>query len=304
MSTAHVEIWLRNSKCDLLKDCWRTDLVIQACTGAYLVEVYPEIIDQLKKRYGKPASVQCTSEFPLSTDQSGKTLSVTVGTGTSEDLVFTSPATSLAEIHAQMKAFFQKVDVNILVDGFLTVISKEHGPDVTLSISGDSDLAWGPIIQGSGWQIKKHFYQNAWRIMIYPGNGETLNHIELEIPPCAYKLWTRVCHGANEETSVAMHKFKGSTCHTVNLLLPTLKTCAAHVAHPLMDYVVHNQALENDDNRVAVLRGVLYGAGMDKQKFIEQLDYRMLEAQEDNNNELEGRIQAVRYLAEILPGCP
>jgi hypothetical protein len=302
MSTAHVEIWLRNSECNRLTDCWRTDLVIQACTGRYLVDSYPEIIAQLQKKYGKPASARCVSVFPLATAQGGKTLSLTVGSNPTETLTFTNPATTLAEIYTQMESFFQKCYVS-LENGLLTVTSKEHGPTAVLTIGGDSDLAWGPVIQGAGWTIKKHFYQNAWRIMLYPGGGETLNHIELEIPPCAYKLWTRVCHGANEETSVALHKFKGSTCHTVNLILPTIKTCAAHIVHPLMDKIVHNQLLADDDARAIAFHGVALGAGIGKQKLIEQLDYRRIEAQEKGDTELEARVQAVWNLAQLLPEC-
>lgn len=302
MSKAHVEIWLRNAECNLLTDCWRTDLVIQGCTGAYLVDTYPQIIEQLKKKYGKPALAQCVTDFPTPTDQGGRTLSIGVGSNPVEQLTFTSPATSTAEIQSQMKAFFQNVDVEI-VDGLLSVTSKEHGPDATLSISGDSDIAWGPIRNGTGWTIKKHFYQNAWRIMIYPGGGETLNHIELEIPPCAYKIWTRVCHGQNEETSVVLHKFKGSHCYGVDLLLPTIKTCSAQIVHPLMDKIVHEQLLNGDEERLAVFKGVMHGAAIGKQAIIEQLNYRIQEAQEKGDAELQARIQAVQNLAQLLPEC-
>lgn len=302
MSTAHVEVWLRNSECNLLTDCWRADLVIQACTGRYLIDSYPEIIDQLKKKYGKPAFVQCTSAFPLVTDQSGKTLSIQVGTSTAEILTFSAPAMSLAEIQAQIKGYFKNVEVAI-VDGLLTITSLSYGPDAVITLGGDSDLDWGPITQGSGWTIKTHFYQNAWRIMFYPGNGETLNHIELEIPPCAYKIWCRVCHGQNEETSVVLQKFKGSHCYGVDLLLPTIKTCAAHIVHPIMDKIVYDQFLADDAERVAAFRAVMYGAGIGKQLIIEQLDYRLIEAQEKGDTVLQARVQAVKDLAQLLPEC-
>lgn len=299
---SHVEIWLRDAECNLLTDCWRTDLVIQACTGRYLVDSFPGIIDQLKQRYGKPASVRCVSGFPLATDQSGKTLSFTVGTNPAEILTFTAPALSLAEVYTQMKAFFQLVDVSI-EDDLITVTSKEHGPDASIAIGGTSDLLWGPITQGSGWTIKKHFYQNAWRIMIYPGSGETLNHIELDIPPCAYRIWTRVCHGANEETSIVLQKFKSCECYGVDLLLPTIKTCSANIVHPIMDRIVQDQFLNDDAERVAMFRGILHNAGIGKQQVIEQLDYRKLEAQEKADTALEARVQAVWDLAQLLPEC-
>jgi len=302
MSTAHVEIWLRNSECNLLADCWRADLVVQACTGRYLIDSYPEIVDQLKQKYGKSAFVQCISDFPLLTDQSGKTLTVTVGTNPAESLMFASPAQSLVEIYAQMQAFFQNCEVS-LENGILKITSKDHGPEAVMTIGGDCDLAWGPITQGSGWTIKTHFYQNAWRIMFYPGGGKTLNHIELEIPPCAYKIWCRVCHGQNEETSVVLQKFKGSHCYGVDLLLPTVKTCAAHIVHPLMDKVVFDEFLNDDVERIAVFRGLMYGAALGKQQIVDQLNYRLIEAQEKGDTELIARVQAVWNLAQLLPEC-
>ena len=299
---SHVEIWLRDAECNLLTDCWRTDLVIQACTGRYLVDSFPEIIEQLQKRYGKPASVRCISPFPLATDQAGQTLSLTVGTNPAEVLTFSAPALTLAEIYTQMKAFFQLVDVSI-EDGLITVTSKEHGPTASITIGGTSSLVWGPVTNGSGWTIKKHYYQNAWRIMIYPGSGETLNHIELEIPPCAYRICTRVCHGANEETSVVLQKFKGCECYGVDLLLPTIKTCSANIVHPIMDRIVQDQFLNDDAERVAMFRGILHNAGIGKQQVVEQLDYRKLEAQEKGDTDLEARVQAVWDLAQLLPEC-
>ena len=302
MSKAHVEIWLRNAECNLLTDCWRTDLVIQACTGRYLVDSYPQIIDQLKRRYGKPAFAQCVTSFPMATDQGGKTLSFTVGSSSVEQLTFSTPSTTQAEIFAQIKAAFQNVEISI-TDGLLTVTSKEYGPDATLVIGGDSDLIWGPITHGSGWTVKKHFYQNAWRIMIYPGNNEMLNHIELDIPPCAYKIWTRVCHGQNEETSVVLQKFIGCECYGVDLLLPALKTCSANIVHPLMDRVVNEQILADDADRLAVFRGIINVAGLGKQAVIEQLNYRIQEAQDKDDPDLQARVQAVYDLAQNLPDC-
>lgn len=306
MSTAHVEVWLRNSECNLLQDCWRADLVVQSCAGKPLVDTYPEIIDQLKEKYGKPASAKCTADFPLTTDQGGNTLEITVGSGATETLTFstTIPSQSLVDIYAQMKAFFQKVKVS-LDDGIITVTSIEHGPDATMTIGGTSSavLTWGPITNGYGYTIKSHYYQNAWRIMLYPGGGETLNHIDLEIPPCAYKIWCRVCHGQNEETSMVFQKFQGSKCYGVDLLLPTIKTCAANNVHPAIDKVVYEEFLADDAERVAMLRGLLYVAGIGKQLFQDQLAYRWDEADEKGDADLKDRVEAVQNIAQLLPDC-
>lgn len=302
MGVAHLNVWLRNAECNPLDSCWRTDLVIQACTGKYVVDSYPEIIDQLKERYGTPAYVQCTGAFPLATDQTGKTLSFQVGTATVETLTFTSPAMTLTEVYAQMKAFFTNVVVDI-DDDILCVTSKEYGPDAQLTIGGDSDLVWGPIRQGAGWQIKKHYYQGAWRIMFYPGGGKTFNHIEVDIPPGCYRIWTRVCHGNNEETSVVMINVRCDETACVNLLLPTVKTCSAHIVHPLMDKVVHEQFLLDDAERLLPFRALMWGGGLGKADIQNQLNYRMDEAVDKGDQALQDRIQAVIDLAELLPEC-
>lgn len=302
MGTAKLNIWLRNAECNVLETCWRTDLVIQTCTGKYIKDSFPEVIDQLKERYSKQGLVKCINTFPLVTDQTGKTLTITVGTGTAENLLFTGPSMTFAEIYAQMQAFFQNVDVR-LVDGSISIITKEYGPGALITIGGDSDLVWGPVVPGSGYTVTSHFYQNAWRIMLQPGSGKTLNHIEVDVPPGCYRVWSRVCHGNNEETSVVMVNVKCAEHACVNLLLPTIKTCAAHLVHPLMDKVVHDQFLMDDVERLLPFRALMYGAGLGKQDILGQLDYRVYEAQEKGDPELEARILAVRVLAELLPEC-
>jgi hypothetical protein len=302
MGTTRLNIWIRNAECNLIETCWRTDLVVQACTGKYLVDSYPEIIDQLQLRYGTPAHVKCTTGFPLGTDQSGRTVSFQVGTAAAETLTFSAPAMTLAQIYAQMAAFFTNVVVDI-DDGVLCVTSRAAGPDAQLTVGGDCDLTWGPVRQGAGWKILKHYYQGAWRIMLYPGGSKTLNHIEMDVPPGCYRLWTRVCHGNNEETSVVMVNARCAEHHCVNLLLPTVKTCAAHLIHPLMDRVVFEQFLVDDAERVLPFRALMWGAGLGKAEVQAQLAYRYQEAVEKGDAALQDRIAAVQALAQLLPEC-
>lgn len=207
MGLAHINIWLRNNACNLLQGCWRTDLVIQACTGEYLINVYPEIINQLQGRY-------------------------------------------------------------------------------------------------PGWTITTHWYQGAQRIMLMPPSTETIKNIEVDIPPGCYKVWTRVCHGANEETSVAMLQ---ACCekpdHCVNLILPELTVCSGAVLHPLMDHVVHEAFLADDPERLVLMKGVMFGAKKGKPEVIAELDYRYQEAIDKGDQDLQDRVQAVRNLANQLPEC-
>lgn len=302
MGTAKMNVWLRNAACDLIPNCWRTDLVIQACTGTYLVDSFPTVINQLQKHYGKPATTKCISTFPLITDQSGKTLSLAVGTNPAQILTFTAPSMSLTELFTQMEAFFTNCEVTI-ENGMIAITTDEHGPQATLTIGGDCDLTWGQIVQGSGWTIKKHFYQNAWRIMFFPGNGETVNHIEIDIPPGCYRVWTRICHGNNEETSIQMINARCDDHVCVNLLLPTIKTCAAHIIHPIMNRIVKENFLLDDAERLLPFRALMWGAGIGKQEILAQLDYRIQEAQEKGDPELETDILAVKAVAQLLPEC-
>lgn len=301
MGTARLNIWLRNSECQLLTSCWRTDLVIQTCSNTPIKDSYPEIIDQLKMRYSQPGYVQCISDFPLMVNQSGKTLAITVGSSTTETLTFAS-AMTLVECYAQIKAFFKNVDVS-LFGNTITLTTIDRGPGATIMIGGDCDLVWGPIVNGSGYTITSHYYQNAWRLMLYPGGGKTLNHIIADIPPGCYKVWTRVCHGNNEETSMVMANAKCDDHLCVNLLLPVVKTCSAQLLHPMMDQIVHQQFLLDDAERLLPFRALMWAAGIGREDVIAQLDYRIQEAQDKGDTELEARIIAVKNLALLLPAC-
>lgn len=52
MSYGHLNIWLRDIKC-CPKNVWKVELVIKTCTGAYLVDFNPDIVDKLQKAYPK-----------------------------------------------------------------------------------------------------------------------------------------------------------------------------------------------------------------------------------------------------------
>lgn len=69
MGFAKFNIWIRGADCSLLKTCWRTDLAIQLCTGAWLVDMFPEVEDQLKLRYAKPANVEDVTNYAGLADQ-------------------------------------------------------------------------------------------------------------------------------------------------------------------------------------------------------------------------------------------
>lgn len=301
MGTAKLNIWTRNVNCEPLLNVWRSDYVIQLCSGSYLVDVFPEILDQLKKRYSNPGKVVDVSSWPLA-DQGTKTLELTIAGGTMQSHTFSAGTQSLMQVYNQIKSVFTNCEITI-ENGHLKIVTDKYGPQGTIVTGGTCDIVWGPVENGDGYEITSQTYQGAKRITVFPPAGEYVNHLEADIPPGCYKIWTRVCHGNNEETSVVMVNVKCGDEGCVNLLLPQLKTCAAYVMHPLMDKIVYEQHLADDDQRLVAFRAVMYGAQIAKAEVLNQLNYRLAEAVAKADTELQNRINAVLTLANQLPEC-
>ncbi len=299
MGTAKLNIWLRNVNCEPLVDVWRTDLVIQLCSGSYLVNVWPEIVDQLKRRYATPAWAESMQPFP-SLDQGGKTVVLTLN-GVAQTLTFTAPVLTLDEAYAQMAACFTGCTIT-RADGRLRIEGAGRGPTETITVGGTADIDW-ITGNGGGYRILSHFYQGAQRIMLMPPAGQRVNHIEAEIPPGCYKIWTRVCHGANEETSLQMVAVRCGEEACVNLLLPTVKTCAAGVLFPAIDHILYNGALQDQEQRLVALRAFQYVAQLAKADVVNMAEYRYQEAVEKGDTALQARAAAVQALAALLPEC-
>jgi hypothetical protein len=303
MSNALLNIHLKNKNGNPLANCWRADMAIQMGDGAFLAsdDVYPEIIGQLKKRYAEDAWVTDCTDWPLVTDQGGNTITAQVGTEALETCNLVSPALTAEDIYPQLKTTFKNCTVS-LINGRLHLSSKDRGPTVTITIGGTAtDVLWNQPVPGSGYRIFTHYYQGAWRIGLQPPHGETLNHIECEVPPGSYIVWVRVCHGNNEETSAfqAVARCGDDVC--INLLLPHLKTCSAQVLHPLMDLLVNEQLMANDEDRLKVLQGIMKGAQVAKQEVLAQADWRIQEAVDGDKPELEARANATKLLYLMLP---
>jgi hypothetical protein len=306
MGTTHLNVYLRNSLCKLLTNCWMADLVVNSCDGTPLYDVFPEIIDQLKDRYAKSATVTEFTNFPLSTDQSGLTLEVTVDGGTMQTRTFSSPAMTLGEIYGQIKGYFTDCDVILDDNDHLSIVTKKKGPNANLVIGGTCDLDWGPVTQGSGYDISTRYYMDAYRINIRPPVGEYINHIEMDIPNGCYKIWSRCCFGDNEETSVVMLSIEDcGGCRTVNLLLPQVTTCSKYVLHPMIDRIVNDyQAVfPLDADKVTILKAIAYTGGLGREGILEQLNIRKQDAINIERTDLEARVDAVITIAQQLPQC-
>lgn len=207
MGTFKLDVWLENSKGISLQGCWQADLVIQALTGDYLADYWPEVVAQLQARY-------------------------------------------------------------------------------------------------STWTISKEpMYWGHTRIRFRPPAGTYVQEIEIDIPPNSYKVWCRCCFGGNEETNINRVIGECGDHVPCRLLLNSLGTCAGHIAIPLLHAVVKEQALHDDVERVALAKGVLWGANMGRDVFIQQLQQQRLAAVYKNDTILIAEIDNVIALANQIPAC-
>lgn len=51
MSYGKLNIWLRFEDCCVIKTCWKQVLVIKTCTGEYLTDIFPEVLEDVKRDY-------------------------------------------------------------------------------------------------------------------------------------------------------------------------------------------------------------------------------------------------------------
>lgn len=304
MGTSRMNIMLRDHACVPITNCWLLDLVLQTCSGTPLFEVFP-IVKQLKDRYAKSAVVSEATEWPLATDQATKTLQLTIGGGSPQTLVFASPAMTQMEVYSQMKGFFTGCEINI-VDGHITITTDDKGPSATIAIAGDCDLVWGPVEQGSGYQISTRLYRSAYRIKIQPPSGEYINHLEVDVPTGCYKVRGRVCHGKNEETSTVMAVVETcGECYAIDLLLPEVMNCAQDIMYPFVDKVANDyqQFLPNQADRVVVFKAIALAANIGREQILVELADRKQDAEDINRPDLMARVDEMIAIAQLLPQC-
>jgi hypothetical protein len=305
MGTSHLNILLRDHTCTPITDCWLLDLVVQFCSGKPLYEVFP-LLPQLKTRYSKPAKMVDLSEYPLA-DQAGSTLIISVNGGANQTLTFTTPAITPTEIYEQVKTFFTGVIVT-LENNRICITTEEFGPDASLSIDPAStcDLLFGPIQQGSGYKIGTRYYHGASRIKIQPPLGEYINHVEIDVPTGCYKIWGRVCHGRNEETSHVMIPIENcGECYTVDLLLAEVMSCGRDFIYPFIDRVANDfgQILPEKPDRVNVLKAIAHTASLSRAQILEELIDRKQDALDINRGDIADRVDEMASLATDLPQC-
>lgn len=198
MSRAKLNIWLRYSNCNLITDCWRTDLVVKSCCGSYLVDTDSTIIDQLREKY-------------------------------------------------------PELDVQRLPN-----------------------------------------YQGETRIKLQPAHGKFINHVELDVPPGCYLVWTRVCHGRNEETNKVMVIADCAKEVCVNLILNAVRTCGNEFIHPFAVAAVQLN-VPRQEIGVAV-NAILKVAEKPKREFLAELGQRLEEVAERQDERL---VQVIKNIIDI-----
>jgi len=144
--------------------------------------------------------------------------------------------------------------------------------------------------------VKVRYYKKHKRINLRPGGGEKFNHIEVDVPPGCYVVWTRVCYGHNEETNKVMAIVDCGEEVCVNLLLNRVETCANEVLYP---YALRAMDKRLPEKEVATaIKSLMEVGEIPKDEFVRELEERLEELQEAKEER-----EAQRYLeptAKIL----
>ena len=126
--------------------------------------------------------------------------------------------------------------------------------------------------------VPEGLYRSERRIRLKPGGGKYFWHIEVDVPPGCYVVWTRVCHWGNEETNKVMVIVGcgGEAC--VNLLLDAVETCSNQLLHPFLARAVE---LGLPRQEVGIAAKVLLAvADKPKKEFVAELGQRLEEVAE------------------------
>lgn len=134
--------------------------------------------------------------------------------------------------------------------------------------------------------VEVHNYQGETRIKLQPDDTmqEKFNHIEVDVPPGCYIIWTRVCYGNNEETNKVMVIVDCGKEVCVNLLLDTVDTCGRGFVYP---FGVRAVQMEIPLVEVGIaVKAVLRVANVDNEAFVKDLEIKVRELKDSPNAEI------------------
>jgi hypothetical protein len=148
-------------------------------------------------------------------------------------------------------------------------------------------------------EVQAHDYAGERRIKLWPGGGGRVYHVEVDVPPGCYVVWTRVCYRKNEETNkvMAIVGCGGEAC--VNLLLDSVETCSNELLHPLLERALELR-LPKGDLQIAgaVLMAV---AEKPRKEVLAELGQRLDEVEGKRDPALQ---KAISTIMEIVKGMP
>lgn len=145
-------------------------------------------------------------------------------------------------------------------------------------------------------------YNGADRIWLQPAPWNKhvyFQHVEVDVPPGCYVVWTRVCFGDNEETNKVMVVVGCGAEACVNLMLDQVKTCTGNVFWPLIDEAVALDVPNRDLRGAARLMNVVRDKNRDE--VFAELEQRIEDAGE--NAEIRKRLEKVREVFGRKGGC-
>jgi hypothetical protein len=142
-------------------------------------------------------------------------------------------------------------------------------------------------------------YHGETRIELIPPDFSSINHVEVDVPPGCYVVWTTVCHAMNEQTNKVMSIVSCGDEACVNLLLDSVETRSKDLFHPLLECAVDKRLPKRDLQAAAkVLMDV---ANMPKTEVIGELNQRLEEVREMKDVHLE---KAIGTLMKVVKGIP
>ena len=148
-------------------------------------------------------------------------------------------------------------------------------------------------------RVQVRDYEEYKRINLKPGNNEKFNHIEVDVPPGCYVVWTRVCYGKNEETNKVMVIVDCGEEVCVNLLLNDVETCANEVLYP---YAVRALDMRLPEKEVGIaIKSLMKVGEIPKKGFIRELEQRLEELEEaKEEKEAQEYLVPTRKILEIV----
>jgi hypothetical protein len=206
--------------------------------------------------------------------------------------------------YAKLNIWIRYADCRLVTDQWQTdLVIKTCGSDGTPLVDMDPTVIEKLQARYPDYQtVAVRDYEHERRIQIYPGGRprRLFSHVEVDVPPGCYVVWTRVCYGHNEETNKVMVTVRCGEEACLNLLLDAVETCGRNFVHPGLA-----RGVDMDLPEAVLQHGAQFlmaVAGKEKGQVLEELGQRLEEARMAEDKDLEKRIHRVREIVEGVAG--